>query len=135
VLADEHVDIVLVSPHQRALETCREIFGEKKVKVEVHPILAEVFRYSCDISNHNEAKIQNFPDYDFSFMKDHSELWFVDILSEHNKHTCKTHLSSESPLSFQDKQLKLLELMQSKVIYESPQELRARTWKIKELLR
>jgi broad specificity phosphatase PhoE len=53
-LAYEDIDIVLVSPYQRALETCREIFGGRNIKVEAHPILAEVFRYSCDISHHIE---------------------------------------------------------------------------------
>jgi broad specificity phosphatase PhoE len=53
-LRDIDVDVVLVSPYQRALETCNEIFGDRGVKVEVHPVLAEVFRYSCDISHHIE---------------------------------------------------------------------------------
>ena len=60
--------------------------------MEVHPILAEVFRYSCDISNHIDEKLKEFPDYDFSFMKDQSELWFVDIPSEHLKNTCNSHI-------------------------------------------
>jgi hypothetical protein len=66
-----------VSPHLRTLQTCREIFGDRQVKIEVHPILAEVFRYSCDISGHIDEKLKEFPNYDFSFMKDHSELWFI----------------------------------------------------------
>lgn len=39
-LKNHPIDIVLVSPHQRALETCREIFGGRGLKVEVHPIFA-----------------------------------------------------------------------------------------------
>jgi broad specificity phosphatase PhoE len=51
-LKTEEIDIVLVSPHRRALETCQEIFGGRNIRVEVHPIFAEVFRFSCDISSH-----------------------------------------------------------------------------------
>jgi broad specificity phosphatase PhoE len=79
---------VLVSPHQRALETCNEVYGDRNIPIEVHPILAEVFRFSCDISQHIEEKKKQFPKFDFTHMKDHSELWFIEILSEkHAKNT------------------------------------------------
>lgn len=58
----------------------------------------------------------------------------MDNLSEHLKNTCNSHISASGELTFREKQEKLLELMQSKVVYESPQELRMRTWKIKDLL-
>ena len=83
---------MLVSPHQRALETCREIFRGRKIPIEVHPVIAEVFRYSCDISNHIEDKMKEFADYDFGHMKDSSELWFIDYLAQHHKDTCELHL-------------------------------------------
>jgi hypothetical protein len=44
------------------------------------------------------------------------------------------HLETEKEMTFKEKQEKLLALLHSKVIYESPQELRERTWKIKALL-
>lgn len=67
-------------------------------------------------------------------MKDSSELWFIDNLNANIKVACEKHLSTHKELTYEEKQLKCLELIKSKVVNESPEELRERTWKIKELL-
>ncbi len=62
------------------------------MRVEVHPILAEVFRYACDVSTHMKEKEEEFKEFDFSPMSDKSELWYLEHLSEHIKETCLKHL-------------------------------------------
>jgi hypothetical protein len=62
--------------------------------------LAEVLRFSCDIGGHSERKIKEFSEYDFSFMKDYSELWYVDIQNQDIKDTFKMHLNSHRELSY-----------------------------------
>ncbi len=67
-------------------------------------------------------------------MTDHSELWFIEILSQHIRNTCDIHLEAYRDATFEQKQEKLLQLIQDKVVYESPQELRERAWKMKQVL-
>jgi broad specificity phosphatase PhoE len=43
-------DLILVSPLNRTLATCHEIFGGKAVNVVALPILAEGLRNACDFS-------------------------------------------------------------------------------------
>ena len=61
-----------MSPFYRALQTCNEIFGGRNVKIEVHPVLAEVFRYACDVSSHMKEKEEEFKEFDFTAMSDKS---------------------------------------------------------------
>jgi hypothetical protein len=61
------------------------------VKVEVLPSIGEVFRFSCDISGHIEEKRQAFPNFDFSRLDAHGELWFIEILSERLQSLWREH--------------------------------------------
>jgi hypothetical protein len=45
------------------------------------------------------------------------------------------HLEDYRNATFEEKQEKLLQLIQDKVVYESPQELRERAWKMKQVLK
>lgn len=54
-----------------------------------------------------EQKRVEFVDFDFSHMKDSSELWFIDNLAKHHQEVCSNHFG-EGPLTYQQKQLKLL---------------------------
>lgn len=67
-------------------------------------------------------------------MKDHSELWFVEILTAKHNHSCRTHIEKHQPQTYLEKQQRILELIKEKTVYETPQELRERTWRIKDLL-
>lgn len=49
-LKNKDIDLILVSPQIRALETCERIFGGRNIPVIVEPHAMEVFRYSCDVS-------------------------------------------------------------------------------------
>ena len=122
-----------MSPYERALETCYEIFGDK-VKVEVHPIICEVFRYVCDIGHHLKEKKEKFKNYDFSHMEDHEELWFLEHLQPHHQETWKNHLEKHPPLDYSQKQTQMLTLLKDRIIYETAAELRERIWKVKQLL-
>jgi hypothetical protein len=90
----------LVSPHQRALETCHELFHDRAVRVEVLPLLGEVFRFSCDISGHIDHKRKAFPHFDFSRLDSHSELWFIEILSERLQEVWRSQLGEGERMSF-----------------------------------
>jgi hypothetical protein len=71
------------------------------VRVEVHPILAEVFRFSCDISHHLDEKMKQFPHFDFGHMKDYSELWFVEILAQRHTESCLSHIEKHQPQTYE----------------------------------
>lgn len=65
------VDCVLVSPQLRALQTCRNIFGNSDVPVVVEPSLIGPIRCCSDISSSISAKKKEFHSYDFSEMEKH----------------------------------------------------------------
>lgn len=66
-MKDIPIDLILVSPKVRTLETCSLIFGKKpEAPVLVKPILAEVCRFSCDAVDKTPLKLKEFPHYDFS---------------------------------------------------------------------
>lgn len=67
-------------------------------------------------------------------MKDYSELWFVEILAQKHTESCLSHIEKHQPQTYEEKQRRILELVKEKVVYESPQELRERIWKVKTLL-
>lgn len=45
-LGDFRPDLILVSPLQRALETCRLLLGDKQAVRIVEPLLSETFKHS-----------------------------------------------------------------------------------------
>lgn len=63
---DLQPDLILVSPLQRALETCSLIFPDRKVPCIVEPLLSETFKHSSDICRSIELKKKQFPSFDFS---------------------------------------------------------------------
>ena len=48
-------------------------------------MLAEVFRYACDVSSHNEKKKEMFPDYNFERLNKEGLLWFLNVLDERQR--------------------------------------------------
>lgn len=78
-------DIVLVSPLERTLETCWNLFGGRDVPVIVEPVLAEAFRSSCDLSTELEGKIKRFPLYNFDQVKNEGDMWFINNDSQENQ--------------------------------------------------
>lgn len=80
------IDLLIVSPHQRALETCANLikFSNQKYQktVIVEPLLAGSLWSSCDISKSLNQKIREFSSFNFSRMVNHSDLWFLQNLSQ-----------------------------------------------------
>lgn len=66
-LRDVEVDLILVSPKRRTLETCSIVFGGRGIPVRVEPLLSEACRYACDAVRPHEYqdKISQFPQFDF----------------------------------------------------------------------
>lgn len=84
------IDCVLVSPHERALQTTDKIlrFSKKqnrlprKLPVIVDPLFAGSLWSSCDISKRLEYKVRQFGYFDFERVKRLSELWFIGNLRQ-----------------------------------------------------
>ena len=51
------LDLILVSPLERALQTCELIFKDRNVPIIAEPVLAEALRSACDISGDLQSKI------------------------------------------------------------------------------
>lgn len=68
VLQDHPFDLILVSPMLRTLQTCELVFKNRNIPVKVEPLLAEAYRYSCDLvpPGKTEKKHEMFPNFDFS---------------------------------------------------------------------
>lgn len=65
-MKDLKPEIILVSPLQRALETCSLIFPDIDVPRVVEPLLSETFKHSSDICRSLDLKKKQFPKFDFS---------------------------------------------------------------------
>ena len=50
----------------RALQTCKGLFGTRKIPVRAEPLLMEKIGYGCDVSIETSKKKEMFPGYDFS---------------------------------------------------------------------
>jgi broad specificity phosphatase PhoE len=59
------VQIVLVSPLHRALQTAEIVFGKLNIPIVVVPELTESFRYGCDLSGRLEEKPKIFKSINF----------------------------------------------------------------------
>ena len=75
------LDLVLVSPMRRALQTCHIIFEELegKVPIVVEPAFREIMESSNDIGSEIAESIQKYPHFDFSRVED-KDAWFVHTL-------------------------------------------------------
>lgn len=68
------IDVILVSPHNRALQTCDNILKSSpslkrkgtKIPVIVEPLIAGSLWSSCDISDRLEKKLVAYPEFDFA---------------------------------------------------------------------
>lgn len=71
-MAELDVDIILVSPLRRALQTCSVIFeGHKsKAQIVVEPAFREIMESSNDIGTEVDESMGKFPTFDFSHIKD-----------------------------------------------------------------
>lgn len=67
-----------MSPLNRALMTANLIFGDKPIRIVVHPLLAEAVRYSCDLICPIEPKLQKFQNFDFSLMNGLGPHWYIE---------------------------------------------------------
>ena len=66
---------------RRALQTCYNIFKNhpNPPKIVVHPALRECLKSNCDIGSSVDILEKEFPDYDFSLLKNFEKphLWFI----------------------------------------------------------
>jgi hypothetical protein len=129
----------MVSPHQRALETCANIFKFSKYKfnlpVIVEPLVAGSLWSSCDISKSLAEKSKQFELFDFSRMLNQPELWFIEHLRPQDKKKIYLEIAKRKLTTFKDKQLLVLEMIRNKKIEEDRQILRERAWEIKKTMK
>lgn len=79
---DSKIEVVFVSPLERALQTAQIIFGEQQVRFLVVPALAEIFSKVCDISHSIDEKRQRYPHMDFSLLEGREKHWQSFFLSQ-----------------------------------------------------
>ena len=65
ILKNYHPDVILVSPLNRALKTCNEVFPEPTCPVIDEPILSEGLRSACDFAGCLSDKKSRYPLYNF----------------------------------------------------------------------
>ena len=82
---DINPDLILVSPLQRALETCSLLFPDLNVPYIVEPLLSETFKHSSDICRSVEPKKAQFPKFDFSPVEAEGEFWYIKNDSPENQ--------------------------------------------------
>lgn len=78
------VDVVVVSPLRRALETCDIIFGDRKdMKVYVEPLMAELLSSAVDIGGRIKDSRQVYgKKFDFGRIpEENEERWYLENLS------------------------------------------------------
>lgn len=73
-------DLIVVSPYKRALETCHRLFDNPKIPVIVEPVLAEVFRFACDVPERLENMKKGYPHFDFSKVEHLGDDWYLENL-------------------------------------------------------
>ena len=66
---------------RRTLETCHIIFRDhkSKPKIIVDPHLRQYFESTCDIGSKMINSIKDFPEFDFSMIKD-PEAWYIHTI-------------------------------------------------------
>jgi glucosyl-3-phosphoglycerate phosphatase len=69
------VDLVIVSPLTRAIETCLGLFDPAQTRIVVSSLHRERLGNSCDIGRHPNALSLEFPMLDFGHL---SECWWHD---------------------------------------------------------
>ncbi len=76
------LDLILVSPLRRALQTCYHIFkgGEHKVPIQVHSEFAEIVESSGDIGDRLKETMEKIKDFDYSRIKN-IESWYLNNVS------------------------------------------------------
>ena len=74
---DYHPDLILVSPLNRALQTCSHLYPDAECPIIVLPVLAEGLRSACDFSSPIEPKKTAFPKYDFSQVEKLGPYWYI----------------------------------------------------------
>ena len=67
------VDLVIVSPLTRAIETCLGLFDPEQTRIIVSSLHRERLEHSCDIGRHPNALSVEFPMLDFSNL---DECWW-----------------------------------------------------------
>lgn len=72
------VELVVVSPLTRALQTCLIAFGDRvgKVPFVVHPVAKEQMTASDDVGRHYEELEKDFPMLSFDLLKKEPTIWW-----------------------------------------------------------
>ncbi len=117
--------------------TCNEIFKDFPYKpdIRVIPELTEVFRYSCDLTDSIDDKIEDFGEYNFDRFDKGDLLWFLDHQSKETWRLCIDEFNKNNVFTYREKQLEILILMFRKLIFESDLQARIRTNRIKQMLK
>ena len=135
IMEGKHVDIVIVSPLRRALETCWHIFKDhpSKPQIIVDPLYKEILESNCDIGNRLEESMKDFPSFDFSRVKN-SRTWYLDtIVNPAIKKEAMEYISSLAPEELESSHkigLRTLDLLKDyntkKVTLDTEEDMKAR---------
>lgn len=125
----------MVSPLNRSLETCKEIFPAPTCPVIVDPALSEGLRSSCDFSCELHKKKALYPTYDFSKVDALGPFWVITNESEENQAKYREVLAENKDKGFEETMRAIYAFMTKTFIYESPTNLRRRTERLKLLLK
>ena len=91
------VDLVVVSPMRRAMQTCHIIFKDhpSKPSIIVEPGIREIFSSSCDIGSNLAQSMHEMPYFDYSKIA-HPDIWYLHSIK--NAQMKQQFLSQIEPL-------------------------------------
>ena len=123
------VDLVVVSPLRRALETCQILFGDRGVPIRVCPLFTEQLCHAPDMSAFLGQPFEEYSHFDWS------ELLGKDVcLAVKNDITARIQSESQSKSHAQTLMLATMRSMDPAYV-ESSEELTARVWAARAYLK
>ena len=123
-------DVILVSPLQRALQTCNYLFGDRGIPIIVEPVLTESIRSSCDLSTDIKPKTERFPNFNFDSVLKEEEYWNIQY-DELNKDKYLQKINEVGAVTVEQKNKAVLSYMSDHGTFETPKNMRNRVKKIK----
>ena len=101
----------------RALQTCENIFENRKIPKIVEPLLVGPLRSCSDVNRSTELKRRKFPHYDFSAFDKKDDLWFLNHLPQEQKQYCLKHFEKNKVSDNEERRLEMVKLLKAKKIF------------------
>lgn len=79
--ADDHYELIVISPLTRALQTATGIFGDRETPVRIEALAAERVENSCDIGRRPRELARDFPHLAFDHLDE--EWWHRHDAPDH----------------------------------------------------